>query len=731
MPDDPAARTPMGRRQAQPRRAATAQLREVRAVTLTLAEGTAFKGTRDDLAGLGSKIEPSGNGMSFRAQCPAHADRTPSLSVTNLPAEGKILVNCQAGCQTQDVMSAMGRTMAHLFDDAWQSTNGNVAAVEESYHYTDEHGTLVYRIVRAYTPDGGKTFRLDPKGAKPIVPYRLPELLEAVAEGKVVFVVEGEKDVDTLRRHGLVATTNPFGAGKWRDGWGKQYFVGAKVVIIPDNDEPGRAHADQVAASLLPHASTVKIVKLPGVGDKGDVSDWLVDHDTNGLFELARDAPELDADAMAACDAPNGALSANPLCPQSPQGALSANPLCSQSAPEWPEMAEAAFFGLPGEIVETLRPQTEADPVAILLTYLVTFGVAVGRRPHALADAAEHPGRLFVVVVGGTSKARKGTSWAQVRRIFSGAEHGFTTERILGGFGSGEALVDAVAEGDDHRLLVIEPEWARVLSVGRRDGSTFSPLIRQAWDGDRLAVRSRSAGAVSADDAHIGVLGHVTVEELRAKLVETEVANGYANRHLFVLARRSKLLPTGGNLADSDIQDLSLKTQNALTVASKFGRMTRTPEAEELWRQMYLDMAEDDPGGLLGAIIARDAAQVLRFSVLYALTDGSQSIDTPHLEAAGAVWDYCRAGAAFIFGGSLGNPLADKLLRALVDAGPDGLSGREEDRAVGGHAPKTKLDAARGQLSRLGLTFTRTVETGGRPVTITVASQFRSADKAD
>ena len=85
------------------------------------------------------------------------------------------------------------------------------------------------------------------------------------------------------------------------------------------------------------------------------------------------------------------------------------------------------------------------------------------------------------------------------------------------------------------------------VAVGRRDGSTLSPLMRQAWDGDRLAIRSRGSGTVVADGAHVAVLGHVTAEELRAKLVETEVANGYANRHLFVLVRRSQLLPAGGD----------------------------------------------------------------------------------------------------------------------------------------------------------------------------------------
>jgi hypothetical protein len=410
-------------------------------------------------------------------------------------------------------------------------------------------------------------------------------------------------------------------------------------------------------------------------------------------------------------------------------GALSANPLCPHSDRPWPTMDGAAFYGLPGEVVAALDPHTEADQVAILLTFLTVFGAAVGRGPHARADGAQHAGRLFAVIVGDTAKARKGTSYAQTRRIFVGADRRFANERILGGFGSGEALVDAVADGEDHRLLVVEPEWARILSVGRREGSTLSPLLRQAWDGDRLAVRSRGGGAVTADEAHVAVLGHVTVEELRAKLVDTEVANGYANRHLFVLAKRSKLLPTGGNLDDAIVDGLSKKTAKALGAARKIGIMHRTKAAEELWARLYLRMAQDEPGGLLGSVIARDAAQVLRLSVLYALCDASASIDSQHVLAGFAVWSYCRASAAYIFGDSLGSPLADKLLQALKDAGPEGLNGRQLDRAISGHASKPELDAAREALTRRGLIITFTEETGGRPITVTVASEC--ADKAD
>ncbi len=390
---------------------------------------------------------------------------------------------------------------------------------------------------------------------------------------------------------------------------------------------------------------------------------------------------------------------------------------------DWPTLDGAALHGIAGEIVEALDPHTEADPVAVLLTLLTAFGGAVGRGPHAMADGAEHPGRLFTVLVGDTAKARKGTSWQRVRRLLAVADAGFTEERILGGFGSGESVVDAISEGDDRRVFVIEPEWARLLAVGKRDGSTMSPLLRQAWDGERLAIRSRSSGTVTADGAHVAALGHVTADELRAKLTDTEKANGFANRHLFALVRRSKSLPHGGNLEASTENRLGIRLRDALQSARKIGSLKRTSRADEHWTDLYHRMDEDEPGGLLGSIIARDSAQALRLSVIYALLDGSRDIDICHLDAAFAVWSYCRESARIIFGDSLGNPIADRLLRAIRGEGVDGLTGTEQSQALGGHASKGELAAARDELERRGLAMTRMERTDGRSVTVTVATE--------
>lgn len=173
------------------------------------------------------------------------------------------------------------------------------------YSYVDAVNDLVYQVLRrpgkrfvVRRPDGQGGWVTNAKGVARVL-YRLPELLAADPEAPV-FVVEGEKDVDRLRRDGLIATTNPFGAGKWRDAY-MGYLAGRRVVILRDNDAPGLRHAQRVARALLPVAAWVKWVELPGVGPGEDVSDWLAAGNTAAdLRQLVASAPIVTREDLAA-----------------------------------------------------------------------------------------------------------------------------------------------------------------------------------------------------------------------------------------------------------------------------------------------------------------------------------------------------------------------------------------------------------------------------------------------
>ena len=240
-------------------------------------------------------LSPRQKGRGFVAKCPAHDDKSPSLNVDE--ADGKVLLKCQAGCDTRDVVSALGLSMTDLFD----ADTNNATEPLDKYQYRDAAGRIVYEAwnwgrnhVPRFTmhmPDGTTGI-----GDTPRVPYRLPEV---IAAGRVV-IVEGEKDADRLTALGIPATTSPGGAGNWRDSYA-EHFVGKQVVILPDNDEPGQKHAIQVESSLRGVARRARIVLLPDPPPKkgADVSDWLdAGHTPDELRSLLDDTAHLRYERM-------------------------------------------------------------------------------------------------------------------------------------------------------------------------------------------------------------------------------------------------------------------------------------------------------------------------------------------------------------------------------------------------------------------------------------------------
>lgn len=227
-------------------------------------------------------------GHEYKAQCPAHEDSKASLQI-GVGEKGAVL-HCHAGCTNEAIMSAISLPMEAMFADfgekfeaAASSANPRpvVKGAEATYYYEDENGKVLFRVERRKgkefvqaRPDhvnpGEWTYTL---GDARRVPYKLPNVVGAVREGETVFIVEGEKDVHTLEGHGIVASCNPGGAGKFKREFA-EFFAGAHVVILPDNDEPGVAHAKQVCEHLRDVARSVKIVELPQRPDKGDVTDW-------------------------------------------------------------------------------------------------------------------------------------------------------------------------------------------------------------------------------------------------------------------------------------------------------------------------------------------------------------------------------------------------------------------------------------------------------------------------
>jgi hypothetical protein len=379
----------------------------------------------------------------------------------------------------------------------------------------------------------------------------------------------------------------------------------------------------------------------------------------------------------------------------------------------------------------------------LLIQILVAFGVLIGRTPYFQVEGDRHYANLFAVLIGLTSKGRKGTSWGRIRSV---VERIFSWVRVVSGLSSGEGLKwqvrdppppgkkpkkkrfkkDYLDEEDDEtedlgvtdkRLLVIEPEFASVLRVASRKGNTLTAAVRDAWDIGYLGAMTKH-DPITATGTHISIMGHVTADELRSKLTYTDTAR-FANRFLFLCVKRSKCLPFGGeDLPDSVVADFARRLERAATAARRVGQVTMTAVAREIWAGVYPDLSEGAPG-LFGAA-ARAEAQTRRLAMLYALLDEKSQVDVPHLRAGLAVWRGCAASAQYVFGSSLGDPIADEILRAVRAAGGDGLTRTQISYLFQKNVSAAQLGSALELLARRALLKRRSQGTGGRPAEVWV-----------
>jgi len=410
----------------------------------------------------------------------------------------------------------------------------------------------------------------------------------------------------------------------------------------------------------------------------------------------------------------------------------------ASSASTWPRKPVAAFHGIAGDFARLVEPQSEVDPCALLVQLLVAIGSVLGRGPHFVAESDRHFLNLFAVLVGETAKARKGSSWGHVKRLLERIDPEWLKQCLVSGLSSGEGLIYQVRDPvertiplkekgrvqgyqhvvedkgvSDKRLLVVESEFASTLRVLGRDGNTLSPILRNAWDGAPLRSLTKNS-PLTATDGHISIVAHVTRGELLRYLTDTEAGNGFGNRFGYFCVRRSKCLPEGGKVPSDALDAFVARLANVLEFARSVGEMRRDDGARALWHEVYPRLSEGRPG-LLGAMTARSEAQVMRLACLYALLDGSQLVGEPHLRAALALWYYAYESAAYIFGDTLGDPVADEIVDLLRGAGEAGATRTEIRDHFGRHRKKDSVERALSLLRELGLAWSRTEETRGRP----------------
>lgn len=405
---------------------------------------------------------------------------------------------------------------------------------------------------------------------------------------------------------------------------------------------------------------------------------------------------------------------------------LDFSPLASWPAPPDP----AVYHGPIGDIVLAIAPQTEADPISLQAQFLVAFGSIIGRRAHWVVNATRHYCNLYAAIVGPTGQGLKGTSWNIVKQVLGDIDRGWRNECVRGGLVSGEGMIHAIRDQDnnrripdigitDKRCLWFESELTKVIGCMSRDGNSLEENICQFFDSEYLRSASKNE-PVRVTKPHVSIVTHTTITGIRSALRDGSRTNGFGNRFLWILSRRARELPFGGDLTDIKMEKPLRKVAEAISISASQSLETRPFEmdakAKKLYGSVYSSLIRTRAGAA-APLLDRGAPLVRRLSLLYALLDQSETIRVEHLKAALAFWDYSERSVQFIFGDPDEDPCLNAILDALRKAGEKGLSSTQINREVF-HGQRSKEAAeAIVKLASAGL-IERQKSTGrGRPVT--------------
>ncbi|MDD2367562.1 MAG: DUF3987 domain-containing protein [Desulfuromonadaceae bacterium] len=348
----------------------------------------------------------------------------------------------------------------------------------------------------------------------------------------------------------------------------------------------------------------------------------------------------------------------------------------------WPVLSEDATPGWIGEFVALACEHSEADPAAVLVTTLCRFAAEVGADCFVNVGDARHRARTNAVVVGASSKARKGTSAKPVERLFSTIPTG--ARCTPGPLSSGEGLIyavrDEVREFDkrsqeqvvtdpgitDKRLFVLDEEFAAALNCTKREGNTLSSIIRGFYDDGNAEPLTKSV-RIKATGAHVVIVTHITELELTTLLNQVQMSNGFGNRFLWILSRRQKLMALPSPMPEPVVDRIRQIVVARLDDARNLQTVSMSNDAKKLWTELYPGLTMDY-SGIAGSVVNRTEAHAVRLSLIYALCAGHSQIEVEDLKAAVAIVEYSRKSAFKIFGSVSADKRKVKILEALKNA---------------------------------------------------------------
>lgn len=416
-------------------------------------------------------------------------------------------------------------------------------------------------------------------------------------------------------------------------------------------------------------------------------------------------------------------------------------PISQQAIPF--ELNQDAYHGLAGQFAEEAVRESEASPVAVLLTFLARFGCEVFNPKtlcpyYEIGDTKHYP-RLFVAICGQTAKARKGTSAKPVERLFDFPSTLYTSSIQVspGPLSSGEGLIYAVRDkrkeldpvsGEmkvidngalDKRLFVLDEELAGALTVTKKEGNTLSSVLRGFWDNGSARPMTKT-NRISSTSAHVCIVAHITKGELETHLQNVELLNGFANRFLWALVHRSKLVSIPKAIPCNILDKFQAMLADRLRFGQQCQNLTFADETKELWNTIYPWLSRDKVG-MVGAVTDRAESQTARLALIYALLDKKKMIEPVHLKSALAVWAYCEASAKALFSGRGIYKIDDKIL-SFLESGD--LTLTQINSKLGRNIKSQEIKSALQRLIDANIVQFKIENSGGRPTTIFSTAKF-------
>jgi uncharacterized protein DUF3987 len=570
-----------------------------------------------------------------------------------------------------------------------------------------------------------------------------PEAFEGSLD--VFFVVLSPADVRPL----TFASPEPLFVGHSGETQLNLSVKDKNVIVVRPAHGPGRQEALDVRDRLLRHAARVGLWTIPELG-RESVPDLKTFDETwgvngkDGLAILLKNERPWD----------NAATWANPVIQTNGKPRFTSAGVDEDDGQVVGDVVgdvdRIAYHGVMGRLALSTQPETEANPLFVLCTLLVFFGIAVGRTAYFIRSARRHYMNLFVAVIGESGISRKGTSADVATAIFRRVDQSFTDESIRGGLNSGPGLLHNLRdpskkrikkkggktaeiedEGVENKLRVcMETEFGSVLKQGRRENDPLFETMRKFFDGDECIRSDTKGDPLKVTGGHVGVVAHGTPSDMDIHVPDALKDDGTLNRYLVIYGTRSKVLPRGGDvffLLDQVLGDDVRVLRDSLVYARGVGRIHFSGSVEKRWDQIYREFSSLPPGRI-GNLFVRAPIIILRLASIFALADltaPARSIEVQecHLDASLAIWKQSERSLRWLFPDDI-DADAEKLLAALK-ACPEPLT-RSQIRSdvFKGHMGAKELNTL---LSRLCVS--RRVEelkpapTGGRP-----ASRYRLKD---